>query len=90
MITLMHDLVIDVSQTNFTLMLDKHKTDKKGNALYETLGYYSHLDRAIRAAIDYHIKRCLSENTHTLEEAVERVRQVNEEFATLLEKKTRG
>lgn len=87
MITLIHDLVIDVSLTNFTLMIDKHKTDKKGNALYDTLGYYATLERAILGARDHYIKKCLSESTRTLDEAVETVRQINTEFSDLLSRK---
>lgn len=87
MITLIHDLIIDVSQTNFTLMIDRHKTDKNGKALYDTLGYYNNLERAILGARDFYIKRCLSESTRTLDEAVEIVRQVNTEFLNLMKRR---
>lgn len=84
MITLIHDLVIDVSLTNYALMVDKHKQDKKGNHLYDTLGYYANLERAIIGARDYYIRKCLSEGVRTLDEAVEIVRQINTEFSDLL------
>ena len=44
MITLIHDLVIRVDKHNYTLMLDRHKQDKKGEPIYETLGYFGTLD----------------------------------------------
>ena len=90
MITLIHDLIIDVSQTNYTLMVDKHKQDKNGNPLYDTLGYYATLERAILGARDYYIRKCLGESTRPLDEAVEIVRQINTEFSDLLKREIGG
>ncbi len=84
MITLKHDCLIDVSQNNFTLMLDKHKQDKNGKPIYETLGYYSTLQGAVCGARDYYVKRQLESDTYTLDKAIEIVRQTNKEFFDLL------
>ena len=87
MLILIHDLVIDVSQNNYTLMLDKHKTDKKGNPTYETLGYYNHLTNAVCAARDYCIRKYLADNVYSLIEAIDVIKRINEEFESLLVEK---
>lgn len=84
MITLKHDCFIDVSQNNYTLMLDKHKQDKNGKPIYETLGYYSTLQGAVSGARDYYIKRQLGADTYTLDKAIEIVQKINKEFFDLL------
>ena len=84
MVTLIHDCVVEVSQNNYTLMLDKHKQDKEGKPLYEILGYYNTLTGAVNGAKDYFIKKRLSVNTYTLDKAIEIIKQVNKEFIDLL------
>lgn len=84
MVTLIHDCVVDVSQNNYTLMIDKHKQDKEGKPLYETLGYYHTLTGAVNGAKDYFIKKRLSADTYTLDKAIEVIKQVNKEFIDLL------
>lgn len=84
MITLIHDCVVEVSQHNYTLMLDKHKQDKNGKPLYETLGYYHTLTGAVNGAKDYFIKKRLSIDTYTLDKAIEVIKQINKEFIDLL------
>ena len=86
MIKLIHDYVIDVSDKNYTLMLDKHKQDKKGNAVYETLGFYGRLNGAIQSAKEYCIRRQLTEGIYTLDEALKIIKATSEEFSDLLTK----
>lgn len=86
MITLKHDIVIDVSPNNYTLMLDRHKQDKKGNPLYEILGYYTSLVTAIRSAREYYIRKRLGEEVLPLHEAIEEVRRITDEFEAMLDK----
>lgn len=86
MITLKHDIVIDVSPNNYTLMLDRHKRDKNGHPLYEILGYYTSLVTAIRSAREYYIRKRLSEEVLPLHEAIEEVRRITDEFAAMLDK----
>ena len=84
MINLIHDYVVDVDQLNYTLMRDKHKRNKKGIPIYETLGYYSSLEGAILAAKERCTKIYLGTGTHSLHEAIEIIKQVNKEFSDLL------
>ena len=51
MIRVNDDYVIDVDSMCYTTKIDKHKTDKKGNPVYEVVGYYKDLDGAILAVI---------------------------------------
>ena len=84
MITLIYDLVIDVDAKNYTLLLDKHKQDKKGNLIYETIGYYGTFESAIEGARRYCIKKQLGLNTKTLVEAIGVIKSITEEFSDLL------
>ena len=51
MIRVNDDYVIDVDSMCYTTKIDKHKTDKKGNPVYEVVGYYKDLDGAILAVV---------------------------------------
>lgn len=84
MVILNKDLVVEVSQSNYTLMLDKHKQDKKGNPVYETLGYYCTLAGAVRGARDYCIKKRLEEHEHSLCEAINEMQKITDEWRDLL------
>lgn len=87
MITLKYDLLVDVSQYNYTLMLDKHKQDKKGKPVYETLGYYNTLTGAVCGAKDYCIRKILGSDVHSLTEAADEIARITDEFANLLREK---
>lgn len=84
MITLIHDLVIDVSQNNYTLVVDKNKCDKNGNPIRETVGYFGTLEGAVQAAKNYCIRKKLEADTFTLAEAIKVIRECNKEFMDLL------
>ena len=84
MITLIHDLVIDVDTNNYTVMLDKHKCDKKGKPIYERLGYYGTLESAIQAARRYCIRKQLEADVYTLTDAIGIMKSITEEFSKLL------
>ena len=84
MVTLIHDLVIDVSQNNYTLMVDKNKCDKKGNPIYETVGYYSSLEGAVQGAKNYYIRKKLEADTFTLTEAIKAIQECNKDFMDLI------
>lgn len=85
MITLIHDLIIYVDANNYTLMLDKHKQDKKGNPIYETLGYYGTLTSAVYGAKEYCIRKQLGSDTYMLDHAIKLIKQINKDFLSLLE-----
>lgn len=87
MVILKHDLIVDVSQNNFTLMVDKRKLDKKGNPVYETLGYYNTLAGAVYGARDYCIRKSLSDCAYDLPEAIKEIKRITAEFVELLQEK---
>lgn len=84
MITLIHDLVIDVDTNNYTVMLNKHKCDKNGKPIYEKLGYYGTLESAVNGARKYCIRKQLGSEIHTLTDAIDIMKSITEEFSTLL------
>ena len=90
MIVLIYDLVIDVDTNNYTLLLNKHKQDKKGNSVYETIGYYGTFENAIEGARRYCIKKQLGLNTKTLAEAIGVIKSITEEFSALLKEGVQG
>lgn len=88
MVILNNDLIVEVSQNNYTLILDKHKQDKKGNPVYETLGYFGTLAGAVYGAREYCIKKKLSENAYELRDAIAEIQRANREFLDMLRKVT--
>jgi hypothetical protein len=87
MITLIHDLIIDVDECKYTLMLDKHKVDKKGKSVYEVLGYYSNLTTAVHGAREYCIKQHLKSGLYGLYDALNEITKITNEFMNLLREK---
>ena len=84
MIRVNDDYVIDVDSMCYTTKIDKHKTDKKGNPVYEVVGYYKDLDGAILAVVKSMNRRKLSEGVHDLKTALGIIRASNEQFEKLL------
>jgi uncharacterized protein with von Willebrand factor type A (vWA) domain len=54
--------------------------------VYNTVGYYSNLEGAIKGVIEDMNARALKDGTHTLKEALEIVIENNKRFIELLEK----
>lgn len=86
MVLLKNDIYIETSPNNYTLMLDKHKADKKGKPVYEVLGYYMSFAGAVYGAREYCIKKRLAESEYTLREAIEEIQKITDEFASLLKR----
>lgn len=84
MIRVNDDYFIRVDSDNYTACRDKHKTDKKGNALYTVVGYYSNLEGAIRGIIKDINARAFDADTYTLQEALEVIKQSNKVFIDML------
>lgn len=84
MIKLIHNYIVDVSQHNYTLMIDTGKQDKNGKPVYTAIGYYNSLSGAIIAAKEHHIRRQFYGDTFTLSEAVQTITRINLEFCELL------
>lgn len=78
--------VIDVDERNYTVKLDKHKTDKKGNAVYDVCGYYGTIEGAIKGVINSMNSKSLADGIHTLEQALNIVATNNKQFEEMLEK----
>lgn len=90
MIRVNDDYVIDVDSMCYTTKIDKHKTDKKGNPVYEVVGYYKDLDGAILAVVKSMNRKELSEGAYELKEALEIIQASNEQFETLLKEVVKG
>ncbi len=90
MIRVNDDYVIDVDSMCYTTKIDKHKTDKKGNPVYEVVGYYKDLDGAILAVVKSMNRKELSEGVYELKEALEIIQASNEQFETLLKEVVKG
>ena len=88
MIKLKHDFVVDSNKNNYILMLYKHKDDKKGKPIYETLGYYSTLEGAIYGAKSIFIRMQLGSGFFELEQALEEIRKIHKEWVDMLEEVT--
>ena len=84
MIRVNDDYVIDVDSMCYTTKIDKHKTDKKGNPVYEVVGYYKDLDGAILAVVKSMNRKELSEGVHDLKSALGIIQASNEQFEKLL------
>ena len=70
MIKLVNDYVVAVDSNNYTLQIDLHKINKKGEKLYKIVGYYGDLKGAIKACIKDMNKRKFEDGEHTLMQAV--------------------
>lgn len=85
MIKLIHDYVVGVTPTSYALYIDRHRVNKKGEAVYENIGYYGTLTGAINAAKNHCIRQRLDrDDVVTLVQALEIVKSSNEEFAKVL------
>lgn len=84
MILIDDDFVIDVDINQYIVKFDRHKTktNKSGEEIkvFDTLGYYSRLDKAIRGVIDFKVKKMLSEGEKSLEEALLIIEMVTDQI----------
>lgn len=87
MVKLTEDYFVDVSGTNYILTLDKHKVDKKGEQVTETIGCYMSLASAVKAAADDLTGRKLADGNYSLPEAVKLMQEITAEFSSLLTEK---
>jgi hypothetical protein len=84
MIRVNDDYYITVDPCNYILCRDKHKTDKKGNALYIVVGYYNNLEKALQGAVADMNRRAFIEGTYSLQEAIKVIQQSNSIFDDML------
>jgi hypothetical protein len=84
MIVLTDDYVVTTNSHNYILMRDKHKRGKKGEPLYDVLGYYGSLNSAIIGAKEHCFRERISNDTISLTQAIDISTKVNAEFSDLL------
>lgn len=88
MIRVDKDFVIQVDVNNYVACVDLHriKVDKKGKESndYLTIGFYSTLENALQGILEYKMKKLLSENEVTLEQAIRDLKGVRDEFKELV------
>lgn len=89
MIKFNDDYFIDVDESNYTLKQDMHtdSKDKDGNLRhnYRVLGYYSTLNGALLGLKEVLTRKTLSEELISLNEAIRRVVEVNNQFKEIIE-----
>lgn len=85
MIRINDDYVISVEPYEYCVKIDKHRQDKKGNDIYDTVGHYTSLESAILGAKNEAIHKSLFNMETTLENALKCVADINAEFKQMLE-----
>lgn len=86
MIELVDDYVIEVTKFGYNLLIDKHKLDKKGKHIYQTVGYYGTLTGALNGALKHMNRMRLSEETHSLKEAIQIINHNHKMWYEILER----
>lgn len=86
MIRVNENYCIDVDDNCYTVKIDKHKENKKGNPVFEVVGYYGSLASAVKGVIESMNRRKLNDGILTLEKAVEIVIENNNQFTEMLER----
>ena len=89
MIRVNENYCIDVDEKCYTVKIDKHKEDKNGTPIFETVGYFSSLETAIKGVIISMNRKQLKDGIYTLKEALEIVQENNRKFNELLEEVVR-
>lgn len=86
MIELTDNLFIKIEQYNYILCLKTKRSDKEGSITFKPLAYCGSIQTAIKAAIDWKIKKELINDVKTLNDAIRIINNVNKEFIDLLNK----
>lgn len=84
MIRVNDDYVIAIGPYDYTAQMDVHKTNKEGEPIYKTIGYYPNTESALKAIVKDMIRTKLSNGTHNLEEAIRIIKECNSQFDDLL------
>ena len=78
MIHLYKNYYVKVDDYSYTLVLDKHKTDKENNKIYDSIGYYGTLKGCIDGLRRHLEKKELQKADLTLVEALDKIKEVEE------------
>lgn len=84
MIKLIGNLYIRVDQYNYTLQEKTNTLDKEGNVVYKSISYHDSLDKAIKGAVSYKVRKQLQGQERTLEEAIKIIKNINWSFEKVL------
>lgn len=84
MIRIKDDYVIIANEDEYIAAIDRKRVDKKGNAIYKNIGYYSTLENALKGLYNYMIRKGLSENEYNLSEAIAYVTKMHEEMIKMI------
>ena len=69
----------------FTLAVDKGKTDKEGNKIYDTIGYCGSFEETISLLRRKVVDKCLQNGLYELSEALEIIKVTAEEIKAAIE-----
>ena len=98
MIRINDDWIVDVDDNNYILKKDLHcvrirknkdGTFTEGNG-YSTIGYFSTLDKALDRLGEEMVRNGLKDASHTLETAVQTIRECRNEWRKLTKKILEG
>ena len=90
MIRVNDDYVILVDPLSYNPCRDTHKTDKKGNPLYKSIGYFANLEQALKAIIKDMNNEAFENGVYSLQEAIEVIRHSNTVFTDMLREVLEG
>lgn len=84
MIELLDNYVLDVDDHCYTLKQDTGKTDKRGNRVYKTLGYFGDVTGALHALVKELAREKHKHACTSLNEAVNAIREDNTRVENLI------
>lgn len=74
MIRVSDDYIIEVTEKNYIVRVDKHKLNKKGKPVYSFVGYYGALKSALQGIFKHATEKALSMDKEiTLKDAINTV-----------------
>lgn len=86
MVRINDEYVIDVDEMNYTVKIDMHKKNKKGEDVYKTVGYYTTMKNALDGVVNNRIARKLLDKDYSLEEALTTIRTIHQEYIDVYNK----
>ena len=80
MVHLIENYYALTNNMGFTLAVDKGKTDKEGNKIYDTIGYCGSFEETISLLRRKVVDQCLQNGLYELSEALTVIENVKEEI----------
>ena len=85
MVHLIENYYALTNNMGFTLAVDKGKTDKDGNKIYDTVGYCGSFEETISLLRRKVVDQCLQNGLYELSEALEIIKVTAEEIKAAIE-----